>query len=126
MILGPAYPLRGGIASFNESMAIALQKRGHQVCIFSFSRQYPSFLFPGKNQFAEPGNKPSLEIRNLLHGYNPAKWPKAVREGILWKPDALIVRFWLPLMAPSLVSVARSVSRKTNAPVFGLADEYVL
>ena len=53
-IIGPAHPLRGGgISTFNERLAQVLQAQGHKVVIYSFSLQYPSFLFPGKSQFTD-------------------------------------------------------------------------
>jgi hypothetical protein len=49
VIVGPAYPLRGGIAHFNATLAKELGKR-HQVETVTFSRQYPGLLFPGTTQ----------------------------------------------------------------------------
>ena len=46
VIIGPAHPYRGGIADTNESLAQALIDLGQDVEIFSFSRLYPSRLFP--------------------------------------------------------------------------------
>jgi hypothetical protein len=52
VILGPAYPLRGGgMATFNERLAREFIQMGHRVTIYTFSLQYPSFLFPGKSQY---------------------------------------------------------------------------
>ena len=51
LIVGPAYPFRGGIAHFNNALAMAYSKLDFNVQIFSFSLQYPKFLFPGKSQY---------------------------------------------------------------------------
>lgn len=45
-IIGPAHPLRGGPAQFNENLCLQLNKEGHQAEIISYSLQYPNFLFP--------------------------------------------------------------------------------
>ena len=50
VLLSPAHPLRGGIASSSERLAQELQHFGHQVVVYSFSLQYPKLLFPGKTQ----------------------------------------------------------------------------
>ena len=50
IIIGPAHPYRGGIANFNNSLAMAFLNNGDDVEVFSFKLQYPSFLFPGKTQ----------------------------------------------------------------------------
>lgn len=52
-ILGPAHPLRGGLASFNERLASQFQNEGHEVSMLTFSLQYPKLLFPGKTQFSQ-------------------------------------------------------------------------
>ncbi len=53
VIIGTAYPFRGGIASFNERLAEELIEMGHEVLIYTFTLQYPNFLFPGKTQYSE-------------------------------------------------------------------------
>ncbi|MEZ4895076.1 MAG: hypothetical protein R2778_18935 [Saprospiraceae bacterium] len=58
VLISPAHPLRGGIAASSERLALALQDAGHEVVIYSFSLQYPGFLFPGKTQFSD---EPSLK-----------------------------------------------------------------
>ncbi|MCK5739775.1 glycosyl transferase family 1, partial [bacterium] len=59
-LVGPAYPLRGGIAHFNAHLFFTLQEMGHQVRIISFKRQYPDFLFPGKTQ--QDASETPLEV----------------------------------------------------------------
>ena len=71
VIIGPAFPLRGGIASFNERLAKELNLNDYEVVIYSFSLQYPSFLFPGTTQFST-GNPPeNIDIRILINSINP-------------------------------------------------------
>jgi len=57
VIVGPAHPYRGGIASFNERLAQEFQEQGWKVKLITFTLQYPSFLFPGKDQLHD-GPKP--------------------------------------------------------------------
>lgn len=125
LILGPAFPFRGGIARFNESLAFALIARKHQVKIFSFTKQYPDIFFPGKNQFHDEAPDASIDIERIIHGYNPLKWKQAVDAGIAWQPDLVLIRFWIPLMAPALVTVAKRIKKKTNCSIVGLADNII-
>ncbi|MGB0851534.1 MAG: glycosyl transferase family 1, partial [Bacteroidia bacterium] len=53
VIVGPAYPLRGGLATYNQLLAAKLKEQGHEVRILTFSLQYPSILFPGKTQYSD-------------------------------------------------------------------------
>ena len=75
VIVGPAHPLRGGIADFNEAFAESLIDAGHQVTIVSFKLQYPSILFPGKTQYRVNREKHfSFEIKHLINSINPISW----------------------------------------------------
>ncbi len=106
-ILGPSFPFRGGIAEFNNRLALQFASEGHEVDICTFSLQYPKFFFPGKTQFSEGQAPEGISIARCLNSVNPINW---IRVGCMIRkkrPDILIVRFWLPFMAPSIGSVAR-------------------
>lgn len=115
VILSPAYPLRGGIAASSERLALALQDEGHEVVIYSFSLQYPAFLFPGKTQLTDDPAPENIHIKTKLNSINPFNWVTTGLELAREKPDRIIVRFWLPFMGPSLgttLRIARWFSRK--------------
>lgn len=120
LLLGPAYPLRGGIANFNESLAVAFIKNSIDTHIVSFYFQYPSFLFPGKTQFTK--NKPAhfIEIKSLLSSINPISWYKTAKYIEQENPDVIIVQYWMPFMAPALGSVLRLIRRKKAPKVIAI------
>lgn len=122
VIVGPAHPLRGGIAAFNERLALALISEGHDVTLFTFRYQYPSFLFPGKTQYSTDPAPPLLDIRVRLHSVQPFNWYKVAGEIAALQPDHVILRFWIPFMAPCLGTIGRIVKRKTGVRVTGLVD----
>ncbi|MBK6997136.1 MAG: glycosyltransferase [Lewinellaceae bacterium] len=107
VLISPAHPLRGGIAASSERLAQALQDGGHEVVIYSFSLQYPAFLFPGKTQLTDDPAPNNLKIKTRLNSVNPLNWLLVGREIARENPDQIIVRFWLPFMGPSLGSVLR-------------------
>ena len=77
IILGSAHPLRGGgIATFNERLARAFMQEGHDVQIYSFSLQYPGFLFPGSSQFTTDPAPADLIIHSCINSINPFNWLK--------------------------------------------------
>lgn len=125
IILGPAHPLRGGIAAFNERLARAFTEAGHHCTIVSFTFQYPAFLFPGKTQYSTGPAPDGIEIKSLVHSLNPLNWLTTARWIREQKPDLILVRFWLPLMAPALGSILRLVKKGRNLPVVCLADNVV-
>src|SRR5690606_6421637 len=113
IILGPAWPLRGGIANFNEAFYRAYESTGADVSIVSFSLQYPSVLFPGKSQKeSDTRSDPGLRIHALVNSVNPFSWVRAARFINKQQPDYVIVRFWLPFMAMSLGSILRLLNKK--------------
>lgn len=127
VLVSPAHPLRGGIAASSERLAQELQSLGHIVVIYSFSLQYPAFLFPGKTQFTDDPPPSGLIIKTRLNSINPFNWLLTGRAIAREHPDQIIVRFWLPFMGPCLGTVLRIVrwiSRKKIA-VTALVDNII-
>jgi glycosyltransferase involved in cell wall biosynthesis len=120
-IIGPAYPLRGGPAQFNENFCRALIKEGHDAQIISYSLQYPDFLFPGSTQYETSGSAPGdLKIHTKINTVNPFNWFAVARFIRKEQPDLIIFRFWLPFFGPSLGTIGRLVRKRTK--VFALTD----
>lgn len=125
IIVGPAFPLRGGIANFNNALCKAFINEGIYSQIYSFSLQYPSFLFPGKTQF-ENGKPPKgFQIKTIINSINPYNWWKVARAIRKENPDYIIIRYWLPFMAPCLGSIARMVKWNTNIQVLAITDNVI-
>lgn len=126
IILGSAHPLRGGgIATFNERMAQVLQEKGHEVIIYSFSLQYPSFLFPGKSQFTDEPAPVGLRIKSVINSINPINW---FIQGLALKnerADVIIVRFWLPFMGPCLGTLLRLVRWNKHTRIISITDNVI-
>lgn len=126
VILGSAYPLRGGgLATFNERLARAFMAAGHQVCIYTFSLQYPSILFPGKSQYSDEPPPKDLDIRVKVNSINPLNWISIGNELRKLRPDVLIIRYWLPFMAPSLGRIAAITKKNNHTHVVAIADNIV-
>ncbi len=125
VIIGPAYPLRGGLASFNERLAHAFKEENHQVKIVTFSLQYPGFLFPGTTQFsAEPAPK-DLDISVAINSINPFNWIKMGLRLKKARPDIIVVRYWLPFMGPCLGTICRIVKRNNHTRIVCIADNVI-
>jgi glycosyltransferase involved in cell wall biosynthesis len=125
IVLSPAYPLRGGIAAFNERMALEIQKQGHDVQIYTYSLQYPSFLFPGKTQLSPDPAPANLRIKVCVNSINPLNWIKIGNEIKNLRPDILIIRFWLPFMGPCLGTIGRIVARNKYTKIIGFLDNII-
>ena len=107
IILGPAHPYRGGIAAFNERLARELVAEGHRVRIWTFTLQYPSFLFPGKTQYSSDPVPEGLEIERRINSVNPLNWIRVGRQLRRSEADMVIAAYWLSYMAPCLGTILR-------------------
>jgi len=106
-ILSSFYPLRGGISQFNASLYTELSKN-NVVRAFTFSRQYPQILFPGKTQYVTKDDEAvPVESEALLDTVNPFTWIKTAKVISEFKPDILIMKYWMSWFGPSLGYVAR-------------------
>ncbi len=120
IIVGPAYPFRGGPARFNENLCRAFANAGYDAEIVSFTLQYPSVLFPGTSQYEENLSKPNANIVNLINTINPFSWIKTAQYINKQNPDIIIFRYWLPFFAPAFGSIARLL--KKSIKVLALTD----
>jgi len=125
IIIGPAFPLRGGIANFNEALCKAYGKKQIESSIVSFSLQYPSFLFPGKTQFDNGYSPEGLKIETLINSINPFNWIKIALHIKKQEPDYVIIRYWLPFMGPCLGTIARIIKWNTNIKVIAITDNVI-
>ncbi len=124
-VVGPAYPLRGGLATFDELFCRSLNDLGHDAQIISYSLQYPNFLFPGSTQFDTSGNIPKgIKIHTLINSINPFNWFKVANFIKKEKPDFVVVRFWIPFMGPALGTICKSI-RKKGIRVIAITDNVI-
>lgn len=125
VIIGPAHPLRGGLATFNQRLAKEFNDRGDDCSIFSFSLQYPSFLFPGKTQFTDEPAPAGIKIYPVINSINPFNWIKIGNRLKKERPDLIIVRFWLPFMGPALGTILRRVKKNKHTRIVCIADNVI-
>ena len=125
VIIGPAYPLRGGLATFDERLAREFESQGYRVIIYSFSLQYPQFLFPGKTQYRSGAAPVGLDIRTRINSINPFNWLAVGRELKKLRPDIIVVRYWLPLMGPALGTIIRLAKKGSHTKIIALIDNII-
>ena len=125
IILGTAYPYRGGLSAFNERMAREYQRMGHEVEIYTFTLQYPGFLFPGKTQYSDEPAPEDLRIFRKVNSCNPFNWIKVGNEIRRKKPDLMITKFWLPFMGPCFGTIARRVRKNRHTKLISILDNVI-
>lgn len=124
LILGPAHPFRGGLSGFNHTLARTFRAMGLACRLFTFTTQYPRLLFPGTSQLTDEPAPEDLTISRELSSINPWTWWRTGRRVKRLRPDLLIVRYWIPAMAPAFGTVAR-MARWAGVRTIALLDNVI-
>ena len=125
VLIGTAHPYRGGLAVFNERLIREFQNEGHEAEIMTFTLQYPSLLFPGKTQYSEEPKPAGLKITRCVNSINPFNWIKVGRRLRKMRPDLVIIKFWLPFMAPCFGKIARIARKNGHTKVVSVLDNVI-
>lgn len=117
-IIWPAHPYRWGIAQGVNSFILTLVKKGHDVALFNFYKQYPKWFFPGKNQFESSStpdpfqNLQSFQQERTLNTVDPISWYKTYSRVLVGGPDICFIRYWHPFFVPCLYFICFSLRRR--------------
>ena len=122
IIIGPAHPLRGGLATFDHRLAREFIDRGDDCQIYSFSLQYPNFLFPGKTQYTNEPAPARIKIVSAINSINPFNWIRVGNRIKKEMRDIIIVRYWIPFMGPALGTILRKVKKNQHTKIICIAD----
>jgi glycosyltransferase involved in cell wall biosynthesis len=128
VIVGPAYPYRGGQALVEAYMYNTLSQIGYDVNTVSYSLLYPSIFFPGTTQFDESTVIPfehTSKIKRIINSINPFTWIKAAREIKKINPDGVIIVWWMPFFGPALSTIARLIKRNSKTKIIFLVENYI-
>lgn len=124
-LIGPSYPFRGGI-SHHTTLLYRYLRANHEVNFFSFKRQYPKRLFPGKTDM-DPSRLPiqKEDTIRIIDSMNPVTWVQAAGKVIKSHPDLLIIPWWVSFWAPQFCTVALLVKFFTKTKILFLCHNVV-
>jgi len=125
VIAGTAYPFRGGLAAYNERLALQFQAEAHDVSIITFTTQYPSILFPGKSQYLNGPAPSGLNISRKISSINPLTWLSTGLKIKKEKPDILIFKYWIPFISPCFSSIARIARSNRHTVIIAIFDNVI-
>ncbi len=111
-IIGPVYPYRGGIAHYTTQMAQKFSQAGHTIRVFSFHRQYPAFLYPGKTDKDNSRVTFQVEATYSLDPLWPWTWTETARQIAAFEPDVVIIQWWVTFWGPAFALLASHLRRK--------------
>jgi hypothetical protein len=122
-LVGPLHPWRGGIAQYlgllGESLAPRAEVRG-----FTFTRQYPDFLFPGASQRDPAAEPPRFPVDATLDSIGPWSWRRTAAALERFAPGLVILKWWLPFFGPGFASSVGPV-RARGSRVMLVCDNLV-
>jgi len=125
VVIGPGHPLRGGLATFNQRLCKQFIDEGHECSIYSFSLQYPSFLFPGTTQYSTEPAPTDMEIYSVINSVHPLNWWQVGNVLNRMRPDIIVVRYWLPFMGPALGTILRRVRKNKHTRIVAITDNII-
>ena len=128
VIVGPAYPYRGGQATVEASISKLLTESGLEVNTVTFTSLYPNFLFPGKTQYDESENPfyPHTErIHRVINSINPFSWYKAYKKIKSFSPDMVIFVWWMPFFGPCYGSIVRLLKWFTKSQIVFVVENFI-
>lgn len=112
-VVGPVLPYRGGIAQYNSLLSRALVKSDVDARFYSFSRQYPQWLYPGASDrdpsltnYAEPG------VQYTIDSINPLTWWRTAREIAELRPALVVFHWWTAFWAPCFMVMIKLLKRR--------------
>jgi glycosyltransferase involved in cell wall biosynthesis len=126
-VVGPTYPYRGGIAYYTTLMVKYLREAGHATRFYSFTRQYPRWLFPGKTDRDPSAASSAIKVdcEYVLDPINPLTWWRLCRKIRADAPDVLVLQWWVPYWTPSLTFISRWIKRNTSIRIIYIVHNVV-
>lgn len=125
VIIGPGWPLRGGLSAFDEQLARTFTEKNIKARIETFSLQYPSFFFPGTSQYTNDPAPKDVSIHAGINSINPFNWLRIGLKLRNEKPDLIIVRYWIPFLAPSLGTICKIAKSNKHTKVIAIVDNMI-
>ncbi|MEI6682162.1 MAG: glycosyltransferase [Bacteroidota bacterium] len=125
VLIGSAHPLRGGLATFNERLIREYRDNGEDASIYTFRLQYPGMLFPGKTQFSSEPAPADIPISIKVNSINPFNWIRVGLELRRQKPDLVIVKYWMPFMAPCFGTICRIIRGNGHTRIITIIDNLI-
>ena len=123
LILGTAYPLRGGIAHYNALLYTHLKKR-HRVEFISFERQTRKCFSRGRRR-RKKGMGLRVTSEQLIDSVNPFNW---IRVGIALRrrnADVVIFKYWLPFFGPCYGTICAILKYRRKTSVVAICDNVI-
>ncbi len=125
IIIGPAYPYRGGNSLFVSHLYDIL-KNEFDVKVYNYKLLYPSFLFPGTTQYDESDSLiKKAPNERLINSINPFNWFSVA--ALLKKENADLVIFdwWHPFFAFCHYTISSMIRSKYRGKILFITENFI-
>ena len=125
IIIGPAWPYRGGNSLFVSHVFDSLKKKFH-VSILNYKLLYPSILFPGTTQF-DKSNVLIKKAENLrvVNSINPFTWFKTAKIILNEKPDLVVFDWWHPFFGLCHFTISWLIKKQLKNKILFITENFV-
>lgn len=125
IIIGPAYPYRGGNSLF-VSHVYDILKNKFDVKIYNYKLLYPSLLFPGKTQFDESGKTiKQAPNERLVNSINPFNWIKVASFIKKENADLVVFDWWHPFFSFCHFTISRLIKSKYKNKILFITENVI-
>ena len=124
-IIGASYPFRGGNAHYTSLLYLNL-KEAHAVKLYTYKRQYPQFLYPGKTD-KDPSKKHLTIDRaiRILDYANPFTWYSTYEKIKEDGPDLLIFNWFTVFSSFQFLLISALVKKFTKTKILFVCHNVV-
>lgn len=125
VIIGPAYPYRGGNSLFVSYVSDSLMKK-FDVKVFNYKLLYPSILFPGTTQF-DNSNVLIKRVANerVINSINPITWIKAAIKIRKENPDLIVFDWWHPFFSFCHFSISFLLKNRFKNKILFITENFI-
>jgi len=125
VIVGPAYPYRGGNALFISHLYDQLIKH-FDVTVLNYSLLYPSFLFPGTTQFDKSNNTlSSVKSERIVNSISPLSWFKTANRIKQVNPDLVVFDWWHPFFSFCHYSISNILKKHFGKKILFITENVI-
>ena len=125
IIVGPAYPYRGGNSLFVSYVTDSLKSK-FNVKVINYKLLYPSILFPGTTQFDKSNILiKKVENERVINSINPFTWIKASIKIRKEKPDLIVFDWWHPFFSFCHFTISFLVKKGFENKILFITENFV-
>ncbi len=125
IIIGPAYPYRGGNSLFVSHLYDIL-KDGFDVKVYNYKLLYPSFLFPGTTQYDESDSLiKKAPNERLVSSINPFNWFSVASRLKQENADLVIFDWWHPFFALCHYTISSLIRSKYRGKILFITENFI-